>query len=69
VKQKYEIGDIVISKTGGPRMRIIYDKLGEDQEGYHYFNGRYRCAWIIDSKVQKDIFHQDALEIIKKRSE
>jgi uncharacterized protein YodC (DUF2158 family) len=61
MEQKFKIGDVVVLKTGSPRMTLINDKLGDDPELGFVFDGTYRCAWFNETKVFREIFPQDAL--------
>lgn len=63
--QKFKIGELVLDKVSGQKMRIVYDDLGyfcNDIENYH-FNGAYRCCWIgKDGKIKSGDFQQEQLE-------
>jgi len=68
MEQKFKIGDVVVLKTGSPRITIINDKLGDDPEHGYFFDGTYRCAWFNEINEYREIFPQDALKLFSKES-
>ncbi|HLN21083.1 MAG TPA: hypothetical protein VK213_08345 [Bacteroidales bacterium] len=63
--QKYKIGELVIDRETGRKMRIVYDDLGYfcNDQGNCHFNGIYRCCWIsVDGKIESGDFPQEQLE-------
>ena len=68
MEQKFKIGDVVVLKTGSPKITIINDKLGDDPERGYFFDGTYRCAWFNEVKEYREIFSQDALKLYSKES-
>jgi len=63
MEQKFKIGDVVILKSGGPKMTITNDKTGVDMSLGNVWNGRYDCKWFDGDSMQKSRFPQDSLEI------
>lgn len=51
---KYEIGDVVIKKTGGNKM-IICDKK----------DNTYKCLWFVELEYNEDFFNGDDLITLK----
>jgi uncharacterized protein YodC (DUF2158 family) len=68
MEQKFKIGDLVVLKIGSPLMTIINDKLGDDPDRDYYFEGTYRCAWFDETKEYREIFPQDALKLVTRKS-
>lgn len=63
MEQKFKIGDVVILKSGGPKMTITNDKTGVDMSLGNVWNGRYDCKWFGGDSMQRSRFPQDSLEI------
>lgn len=51
--EKFEAGDVVLLKSGGPKMTI--DSYDQDDE-------KYRCEWFVEGKVQHQLFRASSLE-------
>ncbi|HEX2921662.1 MAG TPA: hypothetical protein VHO50_10910 [Bacteroidales bacterium] len=65
MNQKFKIGELVIDKESGKKLRIVYDDLGYfcNDEGNYHFNGIYRCCWIgEDGSIHSADFAQDQLK-------
>jgi len=62
MEQKFKIGDVVVLKSGGPRMTISDDKTGVNFQGPRFWNGRYDCQWFENDTIQTSRFKQEALE-------
>ncbi|TXD37906.1 DUF2158 domain-containing protein [Lujinxingia vulgaris] len=50
---RFKAGDIVVLKSGGPKMTI--------QEDSNRPPHRYECKWFSGSKVQRDWFAEESL--------
>ena len=61
-EQLFQLGDVVILKSGGPRMTINDDKLGFAFDGPRYFSGNYECIWFEGTKLISGKFTQNSLE-------
>jgi uncharacterized protein YodC (DUF2158 family) len=68
MEQKFKIGDLVVLKTGSPLMTIINDKLGDDPGRGYYFDGTYRCDWFDETNEYREIFSQDVLKLVTRKS-
>ncbi len=51
-----QIGDVVILKSGGPRMTVVY--IDTD-----YTPPRLGCEWFLNGKVESGAFPEQAVEI------
>lgn len=72
--QKFKIGQVVVLKSGGPKMTIEADELGSAETGVSraglspepefepVFNGKYRCTWFVGSSKHSAEFPQETLE-------
>lgn len=49
---KFKVGDVVVLKSGSPRMTVKFDNKGE-----------YIVNWFLDGKVESAMFLEDQLEI------
>lgn len=55
--QKFQTGDVVVLKSGGPKMTIdLFGKFGYDSRW------RYRVNWIEGGKKHEEVFAEDVLE-------
>jgi uncharacterized protein YodC (DUF2158 family) len=54
----FKIGDIVVLKSGGPKMTVI-----SDEDTYH----RVYCAWFAGAKSERAHYPLDALESPKEQ--
>lgn len=61
-KATLNIGDIVMLKSGGPKMTVVAVG-GEGDNGCD--PGNLRCEWFTDSKTQSEDFPINALQILK----
>ena len=68
MEQKFKIGDIVVLKDESPHMTIINDKLGDDLDLGYVFDGTYRCAWFNKTNEFKEIYPQDVLKLVTRKS-
>ncbi len=71
--QKFQIGQVVVLKSGGPKMTIEADELGlaetsvsksgltPEQEFEPVFNGKYRCTWFVGTAKHSAEFPQETL--------
>ena len=66
--EKFKIGDVVVLKDGSPQMTIINDKLGDDLDLGYVFDGTYRCAWFNKTNEFKEIYTQDVLKLVTRKS-
>jgi uncharacterized protein YodC (DUF2158 family) len=65
--QKFHIGDSVVLKIGSSPKVVLDDKLGEDKNGMHYFDGTYQCAWYdANQDIKIEIISQDDLSPTRK---
>lgn len=63
MEQKFKIGDVVILKSGGPKMTISGDKTGMDFKLGRIFNGSYDCSWFDEKNIKcSGRFPQDSLK-------
>lgn len=62
-KQNFKEGDTVRLKTGSPRMSINIAISKPDFDHGDLFSGYYECVWFEGSRMIKESFHQDALEL------
>ncbi len=57
MQQKFQSGDLVKLKSGGPSMTV---------ESYHSPMGvvteQVYCSWFVNGEKRKEIFHEDAVE-------
>lgn len=60
VEPKFKIGDVVMLRSGGPKMTI--NNLEESASNFY---GRVHCRWFYGTEAKEEFFHQDALEIWK----
>jgi uncharacterized protein YodC (DUF2158 family) len=58
---KFQINDSVRLKDGKIKMSINKAITEPDISLGQIFNGYYECVWEDDSKIKKDIIHQDLL--------
>ena len=63
MEQKFKIGDVVVLKSGGPKMTISNDKTGVDFSRGSVWNGRYDCKWFDGDAMQSGRFPQDSIEL------
>ena len=62
MEQQFNIGDSVVLITGSSPKVVLDDKLGEDKNGMHYFDGTYQCAWYDSNQdIKIEIISQDDL--------
>lgn len=56
-KNKFELGDIVKLKSGGPDMTVkeVHTKMNDE------FSGSYRCQWFAGKKLDMGIFPEESL--------
>jgi len=57
MEQKFKIGDLVVLKTGS-----------DDPGRGYYFDGTYRCAWFDETNEYREIFSQDVLKLVTRKS-
>lgn len=60
VSTKFNVGDIVVLKSGGPDMTV------EEWEVYSGESGEYRCQWFGGRKLEHGSFPPDSLELAPK---
>ncbi|WP_369920369.1 YodC family protein [Marinomonas polaris] len=58
MSNKYNIGDIVKIKSGGPDMTINKVSINVSTEE---FTGNYHCQWFAGKKLDTGIFPEDSL--------
>jgi uncharacterized protein YodC (DUF2158 family) len=58
-KAKYQVGDIVRLRSGGPEMTV--QTLAEDRQ----YNDHYRCQWFAGKKLESGNFQEESLEPVK----
>ena len=67
MEQIFHIGDSVILKNGSSPKVVLDDKLGEDKNGNHYFDGNYQCAWYdLNQDIKIEINSQNNLVLTRK---
>ena len=56
-QNKYDLGDIVKLKSGGPDMTVkeVLTKMNDE------FNGSYRCQWFAGKKLDMGVFPEESL--------
>lgn len=59
-KTKYQAGDLVQLKAGGPKMVV---------EQYHSFGENYECTWFAGSKHNNQRFKEEALQLYNEDDE
>jgi uncharacterized protein YodC (DUF2158 family) len=64
MEKKFEIGQSVILKSGGPTMTItkLIDTISL-RGGSGSFTGKIECNWFIENELKKGEFPQDALKL------
>ena len=65
---KFKIGDIVVLKSGGPRMTInkliLKRNVAHTMSGFNDdFEGEYECKWFEGKEGKTDSFQENALEL------
>lgn len=63
MEKKFEIGQSVILKSGGPTMTVTKHIGTINVSGPSQFSGKVECNWFIDNELKKGEFPQDALEL------
>ena len=63
VTEKFKIGDIVVLKSGGPKMTVASKFLIQSPAGEKTFEGFYKCTWFNNGEMKEGKFHQDALDV------
>ncbi|CAI2765696.1 YodC family protein [Flavobacterium collinsii] len=63
MEKKFQIGDSVVLKSGGPTMTVTRHIGTTPLSGPSQYTGRVQCSWFIDNKVERDEFPQEALEL------
>lgn len=56
-KSKYDLGDIVKLKSGGPDMTVKDVLTNMNDE----FNSSYRCQWFAGKKLDMGVFPEESL--------
>jgi uncharacterized protein YodC (DUF2158 family) len=70
MKPKFQIGDVVKLKSGGEEMTIIDIEMVVSTDDYpDFFDGKVKVRWFEDKKMLTATIHQDALDLIKAKSE
>jgi hypothetical protein len=59
---KFEVGQVVKLKSGGPDM-TIQDFCTKE------FSGKYRCQWFAGKKLENGVFPEQSLELVKDENE
>ena len=57
---KYDVGDIVKLKSGGPKMTI---------RGKHEHSGQFFCQWFAGSKLSDGLFPPESLVRVKEEKD
>lgn len=63
---KFKKGDVVVLKSGGPKMTVtgfwqgFYDKMPSDD--------RYNTVWFKENDPQHSDFHEDVLELAEPKT-
>lgn len=68
-KQKFEAGDLVQLKAGGPKM--VVEQVHKPLEyGEILSKGQisYRCTWFSGAKHNREDFKEEALQVFKEES-
>ena len=64
MEEKFNIGDVVVLKSGSNAMTIAgQEKKHMDMTSPATFTGRYHCVWHANGIEQNSTLHQDALEL------
>jgi len=58
MESKYQVGDVVRLRSGGPEMTV--QKLPEDRQ----YNDYYRCQWFAGKKLENGNFQEESLESV-----
>lgn len=62
LENKFEVGQVVKLKSGGPDMTI--------QDFYtEKFSGKYRCQWFAGKKLENGVFPEQSLELVNDENE
>ena len=66
MEPKFKIGDLVILKTGSPKMEIIQILFTtiviENFKGFKdVFEGNYRCFWTVVGEEKTEIYSESSL--------
>lgn len=56
-----KIGDVVVLKSGGPRM--VAQKIDKEEEG-----NEVTCRWFIGSVCYTDVFLESGLEVVPSKT-
>lgn len=62
LENKFEVGQVVKLKSGGPDMTI-------QGFGTIEFSGNYRCQWFAGKKLENGVFPEQSLELVKDENE
>lgn len=66
MEPKFKVGDIVVLKSGGPKMtinRVIKKRnMTADFRGFtDDFEGMYECKWFEENKAKEGDYHENTL--------
>lgn len=62
-EKKFQIGDIVLLKSGGPKMTVTKHVGTTPFSGPSQYTGNVECTWFIDNELKRGTFPQDSLEL------
>lgn len=57
LENKFEVGQVVKLKSGGPDMTI-------QNFSTEKFSGNYRCQWFAGKKLENGVFPEQSLELV-----
>ncbi|QOG88767.1 DUF2158 domain-containing protein [Flavobacterium columnare] len=68
IEQKFKVGDIVVLKSGSPKMTISELDMSRRRRGattgkFDVFTGSVNCQWFLNNELQTATFNQDSLEL------
>lgn len=66
LENKFEVGQVVKLKSGGPDMTIESLRKNFDTKA---FLGEYSCQWFAGKKLEKGIFPEQSLELVEDENE
>ena len=63
MEKKFEIGNCVILKSGGPTMTVTKHVGTTPLRGASQYSGKIDCTWFFENELKFGTFPQDTLEI------
>lgn len=61
--KKFQIGESVTLKSGGPTMTVTKHIMAMQFNGPSQFLGSIECSWFFENELKSANFPQDSLEI------